>query len=222
MVVVPNRPGRLIRVDGRSGRPRDEFDDVIDELLPDTDEGPGWFDTALVAVGAALIAWSVIGTGPTLVLVLGVIAALLGCILPARSLLRRLSRRRRSAVLAQGHPMQVSDPVMDRLTRAYNDLCTVLPTVSDAASPLAAAHSAVVEVATLLNGRSPESAAERDYAAQRATAIEALTEALRHPDHPSAEAMLRAREELDPIGGYNSLTRLGELTAELRTRHAPE
>jgi hypothetical protein len=227
VVVVPERPGHLVRVDVPSGRSPDELDELIDELLPDTDEGPGWFDVALLIIGAGLIGWAVVGGGPTIVLVLGVIALGLGCILPARSLWRRVQRRRRarsrSVALGKGLPLQVSDPAVERLVRAYDDLVS-LATMPEGRSAVAAAHSALVEVASLLHGRPAESAAEQEYAENRAAAVEQLAEALREhqADPPDPETLLLARAELDPIGGFNSLTRIGDLTADLRTRRAGE
>ncbi len=69
VVVVPYAPGPLLR----PGRPkrRDGLDDLIDELLPDTDEGPGPVDAALVAGGAGVVGWSVVGSPPLAATVAG-------------------------------------------------------------------------------------------------------------------------------------------------------
>ncbi|HJV08970.1 MAG TPA: hypothetical protein VJ653_04790, partial [Acidimicrobiales bacterium] len=58
VVLVPPSPGRLVRPGARN---KDGLDDLIDELLPDTDEGPGATDVALVGGGVAVVAWSLLG-----------------------------------------------------------------------------------------------------------------------------------------------------------------
>lgn len=208
VVVVPTLPGPLVRVT----RDPDEFDELFDELLPDTDEGPGPFDIALVVIGCALIGWRVFAGGPTILLVIGLIALILGCVLPARSLWRRM----RSRSIARGLPLQVSPPV-DSLVRAY-DALVGSATLPEGRSAVAAAHSALVEVASLLNGRTPATAAERAYIQQRTEAIKQLTEALQ--GNPVSDSVIEARRELEAVAGYNSVTRIAELAAELRTRHA--
>jgi hypothetical protein len=91
-IVVPHAPGPLVRPDA-ARRDRDDLDDVIDELFPDTDEPPGWFDAGLLGVAAALIGWALAG-GPGWALVVGVVCLALGVVLPVRWLWRRARARR--------------------------------------------------------------------------------------------------------------------------------
>lgn len=226
LVVVPHSPGPLVPLD-RPERGRDDLDELIDDLFPDTDEGPGSFDAALVAVGLGLVGWRLAG-GPTAALVGGVVALALGCILPVRWLAqrvqRRLRRRRRDAIAATGVLLHVSHPVTARLVHAYDDLAET--TGSTASAEAAAAHGALLEVATLLRGRAPGSDREREYAAERAAAIEGLGAAVRlrreppagggEPDGPDPGLLIEARGELDALTGRNALTHLDELTAEAR------
>lgn len=233
-VVVPHRPGPLVALDaGRSQRARDDLDHLIDDLFPEVEDGPGWFDALLVSVGVGLLAWTWIGELPGIVTVLGVAALALGCILPMRAAWRRARQgrehRRRQGLLERGIPIDVTSPGAAALARAYEDLLTI---ASDRRSELgdpaiAAAHGALLEVASLLKGRSPVSERERGYVGKRSTAIAELAEVLR--DAPRGDdaasgdqleidpdALLAAREELDEIAPLNAVTRLEELIAEAR------
>ncbi len=216
---MPHSPGPLIRPSVATGRGRDELDDLIDDLLPDSDERPGWFDAALLAAGLALAGWAVLFDGPTFALVVGVSALALGCILPVRSAWRGAHRRRQArhqaSTLARGVPMDSVHPATVRLADAYDELLAV---AGDDSDTVAAAHSALVEAATLLQGRAPGGEKEIDYVGQRTVAIEELVAALREVDpHPvEPAALIEAREELDAIGGFSSLARLEELIAEAR------
>lgn len=216
---MPHSPGPLIRPSVATGRDRDELDDLIDDLLPDSDERPGWFDAALLTAGLALTGWAVLFDGPTFALVVGVIALALGCILPVRSAWRgahrRRQARRQASTVARGVPMDSVHPATVRLADAYDAL---LAQATADSNNVAAAHSAVIEAATLLQGRAPSGERELDYVGQRANAIEALVAALRQADAKPVEpaALIEAREELDAIGGFSSLARLEELIAEAR------
>ncbi len=224
--MVPAVPGPLLTAD--PGRERDDLDEIIDELFPDTDEGAGPFDIGLLLVGAALTAWAVAGGGPGWAVVMGLVLACLGCVLPLRSVLRRLQRRRRDAVLGRGIPLRTGHPAMKRLTTAYGALVEATSRAGLEAGPaIAAGHAALLETATLLRGQAPGTAAEVDYALKRAAAIEQLTTALRLPsapapgddeDLPAPAAVVEAREELEALGGISSLTRLGHLADEARDR----
>lgn len=227
VVVVPHSPGPVTPLDPPE-RGRDDLDELIDELFPDTDEGPGWFDAGLVAVGLGLLGWRLAG-GPVAALVAGSAALALGCILPVRWLgqrvQRRRRRRRREAIAATGVPLQAAHAATARLVRAYDDLAAATGVTGarwDHDAEAAAAHGALLEVATLLRGRPPGSDREGEYVAVRAAAIEELTAAVRDrrdrdgPAAPDAGLLLEARGELDALTGRNALTRLDELTAEAR------
>ena len=216
-IVVPYLPGPLLRPDVPR-RSRDDLDDVIDELFPDSDEPPGWFDAGLLGTGGALTGWAWAG-GPKAALVVGLGCLGLGVVLPARWLWRRAQRARRSP----GLPLRADDPTVDHLVRAYDGLDELV--AGDADPARIAAHGAVLEVATLLDGRSPVSEAERTYVAVRVAAIEELTGALRErppamePGRPDPTLVAQARDELDALTDGGSLARLTDLTAEVRQRH---
>ena len=215
-IVVPHAPGPLIRPD-LPRRDRDELDEVIDELFPDSDEPPGWFDAGLLGVAAALIGWSLAG-GPGWALVVGLGCLALGVVLPARWLWRRAQRARRSpGVLLPG-----DDPTVTRLVRAYDTLGELVS--GDADPARIAAHGALLEVATLIDGHRAQAGAERDYVVARAIAIEDLVSALREqpPVAPSGRLdptlVAQARDELDALTDGGSLTRLTDLVAQARRR----
>ncbi|MGH9187553.1 MAG: hypothetical protein ACRD0U_17345 [Acidimicrobiales bacterium] len=223
---MPHVPGPLISLEARAGRPSDDLDELVDELFPDTDERPGWFDAVLAAGGGALATWAFLAGASTALVVVGLVGLALGCILPARSAWHWVragsTRRRREKLVTAGVSMQVTEPVTIRLVDAYEQLVPVAeacePGLQTAA--VAAAHGALMEAATLLAGRGPASDAEREYIAKRASAIEELTRALRPPaaSPPDPAALVEAREEVDELDGLNSLSRLEELTTEARNR----
>ncbi len=223
IIVVPLAPGTLVRPG--AGRHRDGLDDLIDEFLPDTDEGPGPVDATLIAGGGALLAWTLLGAAPAIATVAGGIALGLGCILPLRAVWRGVAGRRRSKRLTRGVAMRADEPALARLVTAY-DALDALGVTSAAAR--AAAHGAVLEVASLLAGRLPATDSERHYVAARVTAVEQLAEALRELPVPvagSAEEpagvepglMVAAREELDALG-VSALSHLEGVTADERAR----
>lgn len=210
----------------RPGGPkhRDGLDDLIDELLPDTDEGPGPVDAALVAGGVAMVGWSLVGSPPLAATVAGAAALGLGCILPVRSAWRWFAGRRRRAAGPGGIPLRLDDQDLARLVQAYDALDGLAATTGPAR---AAAHGAVLEVASLLDGRTPASDGENRYVSARVAAVEALVDALRaldageRPgDGPAVapDLVVEAREELDALGGVSALSRLDDVTAEIRAR----
>ena len=206
---------------------RDGLDDLIDELLPDTDESPGVTDAALVVGGTAVVGWSVLGDPPVAATVAGVAALGLGCVLPVRSAWRWLARRRRGAAGGSGIPLRIDHRALAGLAAAYEALDDLPATTGPAR---AAAHGAVLEVASLLKGRTPASDGENRYVAARIAAVQALVEALRELDAggPASSAgdgpavapdlVVEAREELDALGGVSALSRLDDVTAEIRAR----
>lgn len=213
-VLIPRAPGALV---WPGWRDQDGLDDLIDESLPATEEGPGLTDAALVAGGGAVVAWSVVGSPPVAATVAGTVALALGCILPVRAVWRRAVRRRRDAGTVA---MRVDDAGLHRLASVYTELDALATTTVPAR---AAAHGALLEVATLLDGRTPRSEAERRYVEARLRAMEALVGALKEFDivdteGPPADLVVQAREELDALGGVGALSRLDELTTEIRAR----
>lgn len=235
-MVVPYQPGLLIDPEASEARDRDELDELVDDLFPDVDEQPGWFDAGLTAVGVGLLAWAILGDGPRIATVLGVVAVGLAGVLPVRSawrwLRRRTRDRRTSARLASGVALEVSSPSVSRLVGPYRSLFDATEGLDPAlAEPArAAAHAAVSEVATLLDGRMPTSDGELRYVDDRATALAALVAELRAGPHdrtaataPASDAravdadlVVAAREELDRLSSSGSVDRLEHLTQEAR------
>ncbi|HEY3140550.1 MAG TPA: hypothetical protein VGJ86_05450 [Acidimicrobiales bacterium] len=226
-VVVPRRPGALLRPDTpRETRARDDLDDLIDEVFPDTDEGPGWFDAGLVVAGAAALSWAVV-TGKSAVLALvGAGLVGLGVVLPLRAVwnraAQRRARRRRTALLDRGVPLDTSDPVVAELVAAFDRLVALEPELG-----LAAAHGAVMDVASLLQGRPPSTTRQHEYIATRTATIDRLTAALEDRADEVGSVLdpalvLEAREELDRTTGLDSLKHLDDLIAEIKaTRDEP-
>lgn len=235
LVVVPHRPGPLLWPERRRRqRQRDDLDDLIDDLFPEVDERPGWADAVLVLVGASLLTWRALGDPPVAVTVVGVIALLLGCTLPVRTAWRR-SRQRRDRVrwndlLTRGVALDGSSPAARRLVDAYEELLSLTTGPRGGTldrSAVAAAHAALLEVASLLAGRAPRSDREVAYVSVRVRALDELVSVLRESHGtaddahapralPGADALVEAREELDQVSRISSVTRIEELVDEAR------
>ena len=233
-VVVPDEPGRLLRLAPAAERPRDDLDDAIDELLPDDEGGPTAFDGALVVVGALLLGWNLFLAGPGWAVVVGLIALGLGVVLPLRAAARaaadRRARRRREALVDRGRVLDTPTPPGRRRVAAHDRLVTVA--ASSGAPPdlagnaLGAAHEATSEVAALLEGRRPEAGPETSSVAARIEAIDALADALtayRPSGDPTLDDLavdptlrVQAYEELDALGGPTALSRLDDVRNDPR------
>lgn len=246
IVVVPRTPGSLRVLDVGRAAKGDELDEIIDEVFgPSTDEGPGLFDVMLVASGVALLAWSWLsGGGPWFII--GVTAIVLGVALPARSLLRATRERRivqrQRRVLRAGHALDASDRTVGALVGSYDSLqqAATLPGVPAASAAVEAGHAALLEVASLLDGRPPLSEEERDYVERRTRAIRDLTAQIvrgsrawsraRMRDDAGvtevarerAAAVARAREELEAGTGVGAVDELERLRARLRDGKADD
>jgi hypothetical protein len=233
LLLVPHRPGPLLPLDAQPGKHGDDLDVLIDEVFgPPTDEGPGAFDAALVVVGLALLAWSVLGAAGAGVAVVGVVLLVLGVALPARAVLRagrarRVAQRERAA-LASGLALDVSDPSLNTLVASYEWLRTAagLPGVpgDQGWQALEAAHAALLEVASLLDGRPPQTEDEHAYVDRRTAAIRDLTAELskryrgwrrrrqvRSTPMDQTAAVVRARNDLEAATGTGAVTELERL-----------
>jgi hypothetical protein len=220
LLVVPHRQGPLIELPPE--RRRDEIDDVLDELFGETPgDSPGAFDAVLVVGGAALAVAALVVGLPAWVLVVGLVCAGFGLVLPLHHAWTRIagerSLRRIREVMSRGTPLDAGHPETRRLTDAYRRLER-----SATADVLEPAHLALLEVAGLLRGRPPESPAEREYVAERADAIARLAETTERPaaeevvEPPIDEDALRdsavqALRELDERTGSGSLARMEQL-----------
>lgn len=241
VVVVPARPGPLVPVAGESARRRDpdELDALIDELLPDVADGPGATDVVLVCGGAALAGGALVASGPGWLVAAGASLAALGCVLPARALWNRTAERRRAraqaSILGRGTVLDVSSPATARLAEAYRDLLAATEAADPevAGAEIAAAHGAVLEVATLCSG-TPPGPGEVAYVDRRTDAVRALAAelarvaALAEVDAPDVArdaaverraAVAEAREELDRLAGTTTVDHLHDLADEARRRH---
>jgi hypothetical protein len=226
-LLVPWAPGPLVDPHAPGDRDdRDDLDELVDELFPDVEGGPGVFDAALVAGGVGLLAWAVATGQGRGWIAAGVVLLALGLVLPARSVLRRVGARR--AGWTEFLPLDTSDPAVRRLVDSHAEVLSIAARVGGdvADRAVAAAHRAVVETASLLGGRAPDVAAEQDYVQVRVAAIEALIAAVRdnpalqRGEHTERAAIAEARGELDAATGLGALRALGDLTAELRSPEA--
>jgi hypothetical protein len=242
LVIVPAEPGRLVPFDPTRSKPADELDLVIDEMFgPTTDERPGRFDFALLAIGASVLGWAFLTGASGFPLVIGIAALVLGLALPTRTIFRTERKRRAArstaAVLRSGHLLlDVSHPSTARLTRAYAEIMetTDLPGWTLADQSRQAAHLAVVEVASLLRGKGPIATEEIAYVDRRTEAIQAVHRALvdragihvethvpelagvTDQQRRSAAEVARARDELEAASGVGSLADLRQVTEQLR------
>jgi hypothetical protein len=235
IVVVPRAVGPILRVTGPHRRPLDELDVLIDDVFGETTtERPGWFDIGLLAVGAAALAWSLLGAGPTWAGAIGGLLILLGVALPARSVIRTLrsrqAARRRARAIRQGYALDVSHPATEALVDAYDRLLVEARGPLELPSRRAAegAHLALVEVATLLSGVRPVDPSQLEYIEKRTFAIKATTGALARANaaweatygrearaeasflerRRRAAALTHAREELEADHGKTSTDEL--------------
>jgi len=225
-VLVPNRPGALVPLaDQAPKRGRDDLDELIDDLLPDVDEGPGVFDVALVVIGLALIGWTVLGSGPGWAVLVGLGAFALGVTLPARALVRRFQSRSRRRHLAgqldQGTLLDVTTSEVSALTSAHAELLAITERMEAGLGSQVreAGHRAVAEVAAALAGQAPSSPADRAYVAARTDAVSALVETfgsdLADPAtgaDPEVDLVAAARAELDELDPSSSVTQIEDLT----------
>jgi hypothetical protein len=228
MVVVPWAPGPLLVPAG--DRTPDGIDDLVDELFgSDIDEQPSWFDLGLFAGGAGLFAWSLLSGASTALVVIGAIAGLLGCILPIRAAWRAVRgrgvQRRRQAVLERGLALAAEHPATSGLISAYRSLLAGAALPAAAAfgeEAVTAAHQALVEVATRLDGKPPTRPDDVEYIASRTNAVETLSEALadhqRRLDARAARAAAAAAEAEEEL----QWTARREATAELESQLGPD
>jgi hypothetical protein len=229
-VVVPSRPGPLVRL-ADVDRERDDLDEVLDDAFgaPD-DGGPGPFDLVLLLGGAGAVIAGLTSLAPVWVLWAGVVAFVLGAILPLRSLwrLRAAARRtaRLQAAIGDGALLRTDHPAVATLVAAHARCVGAATGTVDwrRVQVDVVAHAAVIEVVTLLAGRPPVVAGEVQYVEARAAALTALADALDDPavrdgdgdDLARRQAVLEARAELDDVAGSSALGDVETLTRSLR------
>lgn len=213
-VVVPDRPGPVRPLTREAS---DELDDVLDELLPVGDGGPGPFDALLVGGGAALTAWSVLGTGPSAAAVIGLVAVALGLVLPVREATRRTRarwhERRLRSLVADGTLLVVADPAIVRLVELHGDLATRVGE-DRGARAFTAAHAALVDAAAILDGRPSPGPHDRARVTRLVDAVADLHHAYEHGAGRS-RALEAARSDLDAVDGRSTLHRIQETIDDL-------
>lgn len=216
-VVVPKQAG-LPLVPLVPARARDDVDDLVDDLLgEDTTRGPGVADAVLLAVGFGFVAWGMAASAVALVVV-GIVVTLLGIVLPLRWTWRRFERRRsdRAVARAGGRAalLDVTAGLTAELAAVYQQIVGV---DTDDDVPKQAALLAVLEVASLLDGRQPTGDAEIEYVRTRVVALGRLDASLAARRHPTGrEEMIEARNELDSISATGSLAQIDALIAQYR------
>lgn len=225
-VVVPARPGPIVRLQDLERSP-DDVDELLDDVFGEPDErGPGPVDAVLVVGGLGAIIGGQAASLPTIVTVGGAAAVVLGAILPLRSLGRRLGSARRAArvksLLGDGMLLRTDHAAVEQLLKANQQLASVAAALAE--SPQArvqqVAHSAVIEVASLLDGRRPVEQVEIDYIAARTRALTDLAAAVADPrvgdgDADRRRAVIDARHEVEELSGTSSLTDASQLSREL-------
>ncbi len=209
------------------GRNRDEVDEILDEVFGQPDErGPSAADAVLLAGGGAAIVAGQVADLPGAVTVIGACAVAFGAILPIRSLWRRSAARRRAArvraAIGDGTIVRTSNPVVQRLIAAHDRVVEQSATLAHVPSRRVAdvAHAAMLEVATLLGGRSPVVPEEVGYVVARVDALDALAATITDPRVGDGEpdqrrALVEARQEIDHLAGTSSLISAAALQRDL-------
>jgi hypothetical protein len=226
VVVVPSRPGPLVRLTDVE-RERDEIDAVVDDLFGLSDQrGPGLADAVLIAGGAGAIAVGMATSAPSVVTVVGIAVVVCGCVLPLRWMWDRIDDRRASArqrsLIGDGLMLRIDHPSTRRLVASYERLIATSASLAPAPRRRVGevAHSAIVEVASLLDGGLPTDDAEVEYIVARHVALDDLVRAVtdaRVGDGESERrrALIEARRELDELTGTSSISAAADLTREL-------
>lgn len=223
-VVVPRRPGPLVRLGGQN---RDEVDEFIDDLFGQPDKGgPGVTDAVLLVGGTATVIAAINFNLPSAVLVVGVAALGLGLILPVRSLVQRVRESKREArlksLLGNGTLLNMSHPTIAELVDAHDRVLQVTASWSQEPNNRVntIAHELINEVATLLDGESPVAESEATYVAARTDLlwqlVEVSSQGSADEDDPAfRRAIVEARLEVEAIAGESALIEAARLVAEL-------
>jgi hypothetical protein len=234
LVVVPRHPGPLIVPPSTLPGARDEIDVELDDLFGEPlHQKPGPLDAGLVAGGVSVIAIAEGFYGGGALVWVGGVCLVLGLVLPVRSLWSVVSRKRvaerYAATLKEGDPLNLTDPSTRLLADAYMRIeqsarIGTDPLGSDA---LEASLQALQEVANLLRGRPPRGAAEVEYVARRATAVESLARSVGGDGTPSDaddDTVMRTRNAtaeaitaFEERTGMSSLDRIESIRGGIRT-----
>jgi len=226
MVVVPARPGPLIRLNKFDQGP-DEVGEILDELFGEPDDrGPGPADAVMILGGTGAVVASQIVELPGFVFIGGVISAGLGAALPIRSLWRRVGSahhsRKLRGLIGDGTILRIDHTSTSQLYNAHRGLVGAASSMDPEPRRrvLDIAHAAVVEVASLLDGGIPGDPAEVRYVEARTKALTDLTATVDEigVDKGGSEhrrAIVEARDEVEQLTGSSSLTEAADLANEL-------
>ena len=232
LVVVPRHPGPLIVPPSTAPGARDEVDVGLDDLFgAPVHQKPGLLDAGLAAGGLSVIVLAEAFYGGGALVWIGGVCLVLGLVLPVRSLWSYFTRKRVSgryaATLRQGDPLNLTDPATRRLADAYTRIEQTAADDPFGSDKVQASLMALQEVANLLRGRPPMGAAETEYVARRATAVEGLARSATNSGaHSGADVdtEIRARNEVteaitafEERAGMSSLDRIESLRAGTRT-----
>ncbi len=232
LVYVPPTPGPLTAFAGSDANTdtSDAVGDMFDDLIgPDEELRPGWFDIALVVIGAVLLALAMVGEVGTGWQVAGACTLALGLVLPLRAavayLKRRRSNQRANAALARGSALNVSHDATEQLAEAYAQALEIREQylgkdISDAA------HAAVLEVSVLLRGRTPCTPTELAYVRERVTMISRLVSKVKQQRSAqrqetsvaavqAREHAVRAVQEVEAFAADSALHRMRALDQAL-------
>jgi hypothetical protein len=226
-VVVPRLASGQIVPLSAGARSRDEIDEALDDLLgvPD-DSGPGLLDGALLVGGIGAVVAGQAGSLPTSVTVIGLLTAGLGSVLPIRWLARRVGARRRAATLralvGDGRLLRTDHPAVGSLVSAAERLRRGAALLAEPVRSrvIDVAHSAVYEVASLLDGRRLTTLDEAQYAGERVDALADLERAVAQMAEGEGDAdrrrsMVEARREIEQVSRDSSVVTAGDLAREL-------
>ena len=228
LVVVPRRPGPLIFPPTIERKDRDELDISLDEVFGEPiQQKPGPVDASLVVGGVGLIIIAEVLSGGGWLVWVGGLSVVLGLALPVRSLwrmaMRSRSTQRLASILKQGDPLNLTDATARRLAVAYTKMQQIADGGQEpaAADALEASAQALQEVAVLLKGRPPRGAAESEYVARRAIAVEGLARSLEQAHGSVAsdgvaedhirDAAVEALTEFEKRTGMSSLDRISSI-----------
>jgi hypothetical protein len=219
-LVVPARPGPLVRLRDLE-RGRDELDELIDDVFGEADDrGPGPVDAVLVVGGLGAIIGGQAASLPTAVTVCGAAALGLGAVLPLRSLWRRAGSARRSSrlrsLLGEGLLLRTDHPAIEQLLAVHERLLSVAAPLATAPQARVhdVAHAALLEVVSLLGGRTPGAHVEIDYVDARTQALKTLATTVADPRVGDGDSD-RRRSLVEQLSGSSSLTEAADLACEL-------
>jgi hypothetical protein len=186
---------------------------------PSTAGGPGFgfADLAPLILGAVLLVWALVASWPGWVLVVASVLVVIGLVLQVRKLaMWRRAVARPAAIpelTSRSDPdsppllLDLADPTTARLVGAYRSLVTTLAgregPFADAA--VVAAHGALAETATLVEGRPPVTLTDVEQLDARSAAVEHLVAAVRQTPGGLPQPLPADDRPRDPVAALDHL-----------------